>query len=112
MLLTALRINTSQHENSQKEGCLQVLDFVSWSIFRNYEYSDSRFMDIEKFEILKNLSNFSKKNFETATKNELFKVLYNKRQNCNKEGGFRETRKVIRTLEIKTRCTIPVHKPL
>src|SRR3989339_456059 len=41
-----------QHENSQKEGCLQVLDFVSWSIFRNYENSDSRFMDIIKNKIV------------------------------------------------------------
>ncbi len=40
-----------KHENSQKEGCLQVLDFVSWSIFRNYEYNDSRFMDIVKDKI-------------------------------------------------------------
>jgi hypothetical protein len=35
-----------KHENSQREGCLQVLDFISWSIFRNYEYKDPRFMDI------------------------------------------------------------------
>ena len=41
-----------KHENSQKEGCLQVLDFVSWSIFRNYEHSDSRFMDIIKDKIV------------------------------------------------------------
>ncbi len=41
-----------QHENSQKEGCLQVLDFVSWAIFRNYEYGDSRFLEIIKDKIV------------------------------------------------------------
>jgi len=41
-----------KHENSQKEGCLQVLDFISWAIFRNYEFSDSRFMDIIKNKIV------------------------------------------------------------
>lgn len=41
-----------RHENSQKEGCLQVLDFVSWSIFRNYEHSDPSFMDIIKDKIV------------------------------------------------------------
>lgn len=41
-----------KHENSQKEGCLQVLDFVSWSIFRNYEYKDSSFMDLIKDKIV------------------------------------------------------------
>jgi len=34
-----------KHENSQNEGCLQVLDFISWAIFRNYEHKDSRFTD-------------------------------------------------------------------
>ncbi len=32
-----------KHENSQKEACLQVLDFISWAIFRNYEYNDTHF---------------------------------------------------------------------
>jgi hypothetical protein len=41
-----------KHENSQKEGCLQVLDFVSWAIFRNYEFKDSRFFDIIKDKIV------------------------------------------------------------
>lgn len=41
-----------KHENSQKEGCLQVLDFISWAIFRNYEYKDSRFMEIVKDKIV------------------------------------------------------------
>ena len=41
-----------KHENSQKEACLQVLDFVSWAIFRNYEYNDSHFMDIIKNKIV------------------------------------------------------------
>ena len=41
-----------KHENSQKEGCLQVLDFISWSIFRNYEHKDSSFMNIIKDKIV------------------------------------------------------------
>ncbi|MFA6022735.1 MAG: DUF3800 domain-containing protein [Candidatus Pacearchaeota archaeon] len=41
-----------KHENSQSEGCLQVLDFISWSIFRNYEYKDPRFMNIIKDKIV------------------------------------------------------------
>jgi hypothetical protein len=41
-----------KHENSQKEGCLQVLDFISWAIFRNYEFSDYRFMEIIKDKIV------------------------------------------------------------
>jgi hypothetical protein len=39
------------HQNSQKEQCLQVLDFVSWAIFRNYEYNDSVYFDIIKSKI-------------------------------------------------------------
>ena len=41
-----------KHENSQKEACLQVLDFISWAIFRNYEYKDSSFMKIVKDKIV------------------------------------------------------------
>jgi len=41
-----------KHENSQKEAVLQVLDFISWAIFRNYEYKDSRFIDIIKDKIV------------------------------------------------------------
>ncbi|MEK6848817.1 MAG: DUF3800 domain-containing protein [Nanoarchaeota archaeon] len=41
-----------KHENSQNEACLQVLDFVSWAIFRNYEHKDSRFMEIIKDRIV------------------------------------------------------------
>jgi hypothetical protein len=41
-----------KHENSQSEACLQVLDFISWSIFRNYEYKDSRFFEIIKDKIV------------------------------------------------------------
>ena len=41
-----------RHENSQNEACLQVLDFVSWAIFRNYEFQESRFMDIIKDKIV------------------------------------------------------------
>lgn len=37
-----------KHENSQNEACLQVLDFASWAIFRNYEFKDGRFFDIIK----------------------------------------------------------------
>lgn len=43
---------TIKHENSQSEGCLQVLDFVSWSIYRNYEYKDPQFMEIIKDKIV------------------------------------------------------------
>lgn len=41
-----------KHENSQHDPILQVLDFISWAIFRNYEYNDSRFMDIIKEKIV------------------------------------------------------------
>ncbi len=41
-----------KHENSQSEACLQVLDFISWAIFRSYEYKDSRFLDIIKNKIV------------------------------------------------------------
>ncbi len=40
-----------KHENSQNEECLQVLDFISWAIFRNYEYKDPTFMDLIKDKI-------------------------------------------------------------
>jgi hypothetical protein len=50
---------TIKHENSQKEGGLQVLDFVSWAIFRNYEFNDPRF-----FEIIKNKIVIKKELFE------------------------------------------------
>ncbi len=43
---------TIKHENSQNEGCLQVLDFISWAIFRNYEHKDSHFIDIIKDRIV------------------------------------------------------------
>jgi hypothetical protein len=43
---------TIKHENSQTDSCLQVLDFISWAIFRNYEYGDSSFMDIIKDKIV------------------------------------------------------------
>ena len=35
-----------KHENSQSEQCLQVLDFISWAIFRKYESNDECFFDI------------------------------------------------------------------
>ena|SRR3989344_9519933 len=41
-----------KHENSQKEACLQVLDFISWAIFRNYEYNDTHFINIIKDKIV------------------------------------------------------------
>lgn len=41
-----------RHENSQKDGCLQVLDFVSWAVYRNYEHKDPRFMDLIKDKIV------------------------------------------------------------
>lgn len=43
---------TIKHENSHNEACLQVLDFVSWAIFRNYEHKDSRFIEIIKDKIV------------------------------------------------------------
>src|SRR3989338_417132 len=41
-----------KHENSQNEPCLQVLDFVSWAIFRSYESKDCRFIEIIKDKIV------------------------------------------------------------
>ena len=41
-----------KHENSQNESCLQVLDFISWAIFRSYEYNDNRFLNIIKDKIV------------------------------------------------------------
>ena len=41
-----------KHENSQNESCLQVLDFISWAIFRNYEHKDSRFFEIINWSLL------------------------------------------------------------
>jgi len=41
-----------KHENSQNEECLQVLDFISWAIFRNYEYKDPNFMNLIKDKIV------------------------------------------------------------
>jgi len=41
-----------KHENSYNDSCLQVLDFISWAIFRNYEFNDSRFFDIIKNKIV------------------------------------------------------------
>ena len=43
---------TIKHENSQNESCLQVLDFVSWAIFRNYEHKDPTFMELIKNKIV------------------------------------------------------------
>jgi hypothetical protein len=40
------------HRNSQKEQCLQVLDFISWAIFRNYEYNNAKYFDIIKGKIV------------------------------------------------------------
>ncbi len=41
-----------EHKNSNREGCLQVLDFISWAIFRKYESKDERFYDIIKKKFL------------------------------------------------------------
>ena len=41
-----------RHENSQNEACLQVLDFISWAIFRNYEHKDPNFIEIIKDKIV------------------------------------------------------------
>ena len=43
---------TIKHENSQNEACLQVLDFVSWAIFRNYEHKDPSFIEVIKDKIV------------------------------------------------------------
>jgi len=37
-----------EHKNSNREGCLQVLDFISWAIFRKYELNDERYYNIIK----------------------------------------------------------------
>ncbi len=50
-----------KHENSQKEGCLQVLDFISWAIFRSYEQKDSRFIKIIKDKIVVKREIFKKR---------------------------------------------------
>lgn len=41
-----------KHENSRNEAVLQVLDFVSWAIFRNYEHKDPKFINIIKEKIV------------------------------------------------------------
>lgn len=43
---------TIKHENSQNEACLQVLDFISRAIFRNYEHKDPSFLEIIKDKIV------------------------------------------------------------
>lgn len=52
-----------KHENSQNEQCLQVLDFVSWAIFRAYEYKDSSFFDIIKNKIVIKKEVFNKEKY-------------------------------------------------
>jgi hypothetical protein len=32
----------------QEEKCLQIVDFVCWSLFRKYEYSDNSYADLIK----------------------------------------------------------------
>ncbi|PIN89514.1 hypothetical protein COU57_05965 [Candidatus Pacearchaeota archaeon CG10_big_fil_rev_8_21_14_0_10_32_14] len=49
-----------KHENSYNDGCLQVLDFVSWAIFRNYEFKDPRFIEIIKVKIVMKKEVFQK----------------------------------------------------
>jgi hypothetical protein len=39
------------HKDSETDGGLQAVDFISWSIFRNYEWKDSRFYDLIKEKI-------------------------------------------------------------
>lgn len=41
-----------KHENSQNEQCLQVLDFISWAIFRKYESNDDSFFNIIRDKII------------------------------------------------------------
>ncbi|MEK6859224.1 MAG: DUF3800 domain-containing protein [Nanoarchaeota archaeon] len=40
-----------EHKNSNKDGCLQVLDFISWAIFRKYESKDEEFYNIIRSKI-------------------------------------------------------------
>jgi len=40
------------HIDSKNDGGLQMVDFVSWAIFRKYEYNDLRFYDIVKSHIV------------------------------------------------------------
>ena len=49
-----------KHENSQRENCLQVLDFASWAIFRRYEHKDEEFYNIIKDKISIKKEIFSK----------------------------------------------------
>jgi hypothetical protein len=42
-----------------EEKCLQVVDFVSWAIFRKYEYDDESYMRILKDRIIENNPLFS-----------------------------------------------------
>jgi len=41
-----------EHENSEKDGGLQMVDFVSWAIFRKYEYGQDTFYNIIKEKII------------------------------------------------------------
>ncbi len=40
-----------QHKNSSSDGGLQAVDFISWSIFRKYEWKDAKFYDLIKEKI-------------------------------------------------------------
>lgn len=42
---------TIEHIDSKNEGVLQVLDFISWAIFRKYEYKEQSFYDIVREQI-------------------------------------------------------------
>ncbi len=50
-----------KHENSGNNACLQVLDFISWAIFRNYEHKDPTFIEIIKDRIVIKKEIFQKK---------------------------------------------------
>lgn len=50
-------IKKIRHKKLKTDEGLQAVDFISWSIFRNYEWKDSKFYDLikEKITIKKEL---------------------------------------------------------
>ena len=58
MISMQLKISIEIH-TPESEKCLQIVDFISWAIFRKYEYNDQTFFDIIKqgYMIKKNIKN-------------------------------------------------------
>lgn len=48
------------HLDSKKDGGLQMVDFISWAVFRKYEHKDDRFYRIIESKIKKEEALFSK----------------------------------------------------